>query len=489
MNRVRTLAALVLFLTTFTSPSSYADNLEACRVQTSQDQVVSLGFPVRTERLASLPKSRILVVPFKLKDNPNYVFSDAIKADYLTASQNISTLSNGRANVEFVFAPTVLTELTNADMDQLKINQREQFQKDETKSTYGFVRKFITDNDARLDYSGINGVIIEGSSTSNFSDIAEAFMFWENPRNPWFRPIQTNEDKMFNAVLLDNDSSHQTITHEVMHLYGLTDLYGTETGPGRLSLMASNELNLLSYEKWVLGWLPNSEVTCISNLPQQSITSFTFDNTKMDQLAVIRAPNADPFVVETTKSGGKKFVAFYSFNNDRRPPITLYQERAQAQFGGNEVEDYRAIGLQLKAPNYTLLVTNIEPTKISFSLAPSSLIESSEFKELVSKASQNRSAIDLQVRAAAELKAKQEAEARAAAELKAKQEAEERAVAELKAKQEAEAKIAAELKAQQEAAAKAAASKKKATITCLKGKTIKKVTAVNPKCPSGFKKK
>ena len=30
---------------------------------------------------------------------------------------------------------------------------------------------------------------------------------------------------------------------------------------------------------------------------------------------------------------------------------------------------------------------------------------------------------------------------------------------------------------------------KKSTITCVKGKTSKKVTAVNPKCPSGYKKK
>ena len=30
---------------------------------------------------------------------------------------------------------------------------------------------------------------------------------------------------------------------------------------------------------------------------------------------------------------------------------------------------------------------------------------------------------------------------------------------------------------------------KKTTITCLKGKLVKKVTAVNPKCPSGYKKK
>ncbi len=30
---------------------------------------------------------------------------------------------------------------------------------------------------------------------------------------------------------------------------------------------------------------------------------------------------------------------------------------------------------------------------------------------------------------------------------------------------------------------------KKLTITCIKGKVVKKVTAVAPKCPSGFKKR
>jgi hypothetical protein len=104
-------------------------------------------------------------------------------------------------------------------------------------------------------------------------------------------------------------------------------------------------------------------------------------------------------------------------------------------------------------------------------------------------------------KAAAELKVKQEAEAKAAAEkaaaeIKAKQEAEakaaaEKADAELRAKQEADAKAAAELKANEEkiaAAAKVAATKKK-TITCIKGKVTKKVTAVKPVCPKGYKKK
>jgi hypothetical protein len=33
------------------------------------------------------------------------------------------------------------------------------------------------------------------------------------------------------------------------------------------------------------------------------------------------------------------------------------------------------------------------------------------------------------------------------------------------------------------------ATPKKISITCVKGKTSKKVTAVNPKCPTGYKKK
>jgi cyclophilin family peptidyl-prolyl cis-trans isomerase len=102
-----------------------------------------------------------------------------------------------------------------------------------------------------------------------------------------------------------------------------------------------------------------------------------------------------------------------------------------------------------------------------------------------------RAAAEAADKPAAELKAKQEAEAKAAAELKAKQEAEAKAAAELKAKQEAQAaavKAASELKAKQLAEAKAAVLKK-ITITCIKGKLAKKITAVKPKSPNGYRKK
>jgi hypothetical protein len=54
--------------------------------------------------------------------------------------------------------------------------------------------------------------------------------------------------------------------------------------------------------------------------------------------------------------------------------------------------------------------------------------------------------------------------------------------------QKAATKAAAELKAKQEAEAKAPALKR-TTITCVKGKLTKKVIALKPKCPSGYKLK
>ena len=90
-------------------------------------------------------------------------------------------------------------------------------------------------------------------------------------------------------------------------------------------------------------------------------------------------------------------------------------------------------------------------------------------------------------RAAAELKAKQEAEARAAAELKAKQEAKAKAIIDKAAADKIIQE--AKLEAERILAAQASVAAKKKTITCVKGKLTKKVTAIKPKCPSGYKVK
>ena len=492
---LRFILTLILISGPFAAvPYAFADALDPCRVKSSQGQTVSLGFPFRPERLVYVAKPKILVIPFKLKDNSSYSFTEEYKRDYQAAASNIQELSQGKSSVEFVFAPTVLTELTNADMDQLKINQQQQWQQDETKSTWGFVRKFIADQDSQLDYTGINGVILEGSSTSAYSDIAEAMMFYQTPAVPWFRLIQTAEGSISNVVLLDNHSSQPTITHEIMHLYGLTDLYGTSTGPGRLSLMASNQINLLTYEKWVLGWHPDTEVKCLDKLSNSSISQFTFDSAKPNQLAVIRASSGSVYIVETTKVNSEQYLSFYSLDNEARPPLRFFQKNLNTDLPGVLINSSSTIGTELVSPEFTLLITDLNSSTMTLNLVSSSLTTTAQFSELVAKASE------------AKLKIKQDADTKAAADKAAadakavadKAAADAKAVADLKAKQEAEAKAAADkaaadLKSKQGAEAKAAADKvaanKKITITCVKGKIIKKVTAAKPTCPTGFKKK
>ena len=454
--------------------SAVADDIQLCRIKSSPGQQVSLGFPVAPERLVNYSKPKILVIPFKLKDNPSYKFSTDFKKDYEEASANIAMFSNGKSTPEFVVLPTIETEFTNKTMEDLKAIQQNANQwKDESVSTWGFVRKFIAAHDSTIDFTGVTGVILEGSSTSYSSNIAEAMMMTSNMGDPYFRGVETKEGKIYNFSLLDQHTSVSTITHEVMHLYGLTDLYGTSDGPGNLSLMSGNSINLLSYEKWVLGWLPDSDVQCLSSVSQSNIYKFTFDYAKTDQVIVIRAETGEDFIVETTKVRGQRYLAFYSIKNDARPPITIYQNGYQGQSRGTDIGNYTAIGTQLKSNKHTLLISGMDSSSITVHFASSSLTSSTEFKDLVTKGAEQRLKLDQE----AQSTAKAAAEAKAAADLKAQQEADAKAAADLKAKQEAEAK------------AVPAAVAKKSTISCVKGKLIKKVTAVKPKCPAGYKKK
>jgi hypothetical protein len=52
-----------------------------------------------------------------------------------------------------------------------------------------------------------------------------------------------------------------------------------------------------------------------------------------------------------------------------------------------------------------------------------------------------------------------------------------------------EKQIKVKITQERSAAAPVAVAKKKSMITCVKGKLTKKVNAVSPKCPAGYKKK
>ena len=163
------------------------------------------------------------------------------------------------------------------------------------------------------------------------------------------------------------------------------------------------------------------------------------------------------------------------------PDDPLWTDQFWSVNGGDQFDTAQAYPEVIEAAGKFLAEQVILEEKIATELKAKEEAEAEAAAELKAKQ-------EAEAKIAAELKAKQEVEAKAAADLKAKQEVEAKAAVELKAKQEVEAKAAAELKAKQEAAAKAEATKK-TTITCVKGKLVKKVIAIKPKCPTGYKKK
>ncbi len=491
--------------------AAHAQSLENCRIAASKNQIVSLGFPLRAERLANITNPKILVLPYQLKDEPAYILTDEEKAVFSKTATNISDLSHNKSNIDFVFNPTIEISTTAAELDDIKIYNQENYQKDLDNSTWGFVKKTLKENDSKVNYTGVDAIVLWGNSRNKNQEIAEAMMYtkdklgfgnimksavinskWWDPiktDNNLFDPIKTDEGDINNVTLLYNRSTNDaagTLSHELMHLYGLTDLYGSAASPP-LSLMSDvgplgrASMSLLPYEQWVLGWLPDSSVTCVSQkneLTQNLVENrFTLDYSKGDQSLVIPTGATSALVVDVMTYQHKMYLLYYALENDSRPPIGAFSVTSSLTKSLN-ITGYAGVSTQLKSPDFTLLVSDNNGASVDFNLIPNGLINSENSLQLINLATQKKSENALLAIA------KQEAETKAAAD---------KATADLKAKQEAEAKAAAELKAKQEVEAKAAAAAKaaalkKTTITCIKGKLTKKVTAVKPVCPAGYKK-
>ena len=485
-----------------------AQSLENCRIAASKNNIVSLGFPLRAERLANITNPKILVLPYQLKDEPTYILSDEEKAIFSKTAANISELSHNKSNIDFVFNPTIEISTTASELDDIKIYNGENHQKDVDNTTWGFVKKTLKENDLKVNYTGIDAIVLWGNTRNSNQEIAEAMMYtkdelpfghisnanaikskWWDPTktdNNLFNPVQTDEGYITNVTLLYNrwtNGTVGTLTHEIMHLYGLTDLYGSKTSPP-LSLMSEGmKIALLPYEQWVLGWLPDSRVTCVSQkneLTQNPMeNTFVLDYSKGDQSLVIPTGATSALVVDVMTYKEKTTLLYYALENDARPPIEIFSI-AKTLTNSLNITGYAGVSTQLKSPDFTLLVSDNNGASVDFNLIPNGLINSENSLQLINLATQKKSENALMAIA------KQEAETKAAAD---------KATAELKAKQEAEAKAAADkaaadLLAQQKAAAIAkAAALKKTTITCIKGKLSKKVTAVKPVCPAGYTKK
>jgi hypothetical protein len=211
--------------------------------------------------------------------------------------------------------------------------------------------------------------------------------------------------------------------------------------------MAGNELSLLTYETWILGWLSDVAVQCQPTLSDNKIQRFAIDLKKERQLFISKTVKGRILIVETSTFQKRLYLAFYSLDNEMRPPIALFTNSINGVGReGLSLVGQNAIGVELESPETSLLVSSMKNSTLTFDLIPASVKGSAEYSEL-----KNASLLNFKA---------------------------EQAAADLQTAEPTSEKLE-EVKP----------TVKKLTITCVKGKKVIKVSSAKPKCPAGYRKK
>ncbi len=429
-----------------------------CKTKNYSFGAIRLGFPRNSDRVAQLGTTNnlILVVDFpdaRLTDPFEAVVRDVLAPK--TVERFLKESSNGKFTPTFTIFPKVVTL---SSLDQSFAHKSSNYFYQGVQQDQRLVKEAVSIAQTYGQLDGYASIHVFAPTSKSLGYYGSAFVDM---------PLQVGDKTLLNSQLMGQIGtinspvpSWRVLAHEYGHLLGMYDYYIQGTGttgksPGPFDLMGNTTGNANTYfgfQRWVQGWLEDDDVICDSS-------------TNPSALHVLSPLNG--------KSGKRLFAHPIDGTT-----ILLIEYRTDSEFdslNGNEGLLVYVIDMKVGSsegpiriqPSEQDLVVNPRDDVERYSRAPLSSGQSVKVKDLVilaEEVSKDKAAFRLLTKT--EFQANQEA----------------------KAKQEADAKAAAELKAKQEADAKAAALKK-TTITCLKGKLVKKVIAVKPVCPTGYKKK
>ena len=513
----------------------------------------SISFPAIEHRLPRVGSHSQLIVAVDFPDARFQYGDVKSYLQTLANPKNISefyeTMSYGKVEIKFDIYPEVIT--LSKPFNHYLRSKDEPYSKDNILvSSYVLneTREFLLSRNVLQNYSALNIVEVSMKATAQpYGGIAYAGPGSSGAflTNPLYSKASSNLQLTIGSGFINGPKDISMLfAHEIGHLFGFTDIYNVNDNREAIEYVRHpfDTMGLLSFglgawNRWLMGWVADSQVVCLDESTDVYENNISALNLKDGLKAVvIRLSPKEVLIVEARRKD--KYDTFeFDFKNYNGLAIhhldtsirsskgamkIYYDEELAVPVGQGDLKTLSMASLAAKiieADEYlyykpsNILIENLysdgtnNQVRISFGESALTNLKNAKAKgeavklakaaaELKAKqeeaaakaAAELKAKQEAAAKAAAELKAKQEAEVKAAAELKAKQEAEAKAAAELKAKEEAAALVAAELKAKQEAAAKTAAIKK-TTITCVKGKLVKKVIAIKPKCPTGYKKK
>ena len=454
-----------------------------CKVKDYFLNSVRLGFPRNIDRIPQfgVTKNLILVVDF-----PDAMLTESLDSvvDNIVAPKVVENFffqsSNGKLRPTFTTFPQVIR--LNSLEKSFAPNSSGGFLVDGVMQDHRLVREAIGIAKTQGSLDGYSSINVFAPTANSMGYYGSAYLDL---------PLDVGNKTVYNSQLVGGTigtvkssvPSWKVFAHEYGHLLGMYDYYIQGTGssgksPGPFDFMGNTSgtaNSFFGFQRWVQGWFEDNDVDC-DFTPNSSITH-----------------TLSPL----NQASGKRL---YVHPLDGTTALVV-EFRAESEFDllkGNDGLLVYLINMKIASikapisiqPSEQDLVLNPRDDVERYSTAPLSTGQFVKVKDLVIVADTvGKDQASFRVFTKGEFLVKQEAEAKIAAELKAKQEAEAKIAAELKAKQEAEVAAAVDKAAADKAAAAKAASLKKTTIICVKGKLIKKVIAVKPKCPTGYKKR
>jgi M6 family metalloprotease-like protein len=266
--------------------------------------------------------------------------------------------------------------------------------------------------------------------------------------------------------------SWKVLAHELGHLLGFLDFYvsngwGQQKTPGPFDLMGhtfGSANDFLGWNRWVQGWLDDASVVCdLDSSKKNEITLSAISSNTGKRLYVKPLSSTKALAIEyrtesvNDRLNGEDGLLAYVIDLEVKTgqgPIRLLQSEGDVPVNWTtDVELYATAPLEAGqvTSNDTVIIKNVRQSKESASFVIEMTPKAEKAQE-VAKAEQEKVA---------------EVEAKAEADFQARQ-------------------VAAEVKVTKP---QALSPKVKTSITCVKGKVVKKVTALTPKCPTGFKKR